>query len=631
MLCRTVGQLRGTGRGVVTCGQLLERGVVTCGQLLERGSGGKLFVDSFSSGGQRSTHTNSLKSHYDAVVIGAGHNGLVSAAYLQKAGLDVCVVERRHIIGGAAVTEEIIPGLLTAVVQSPLHQMLTVCCSALCFKFSRASYVLSLLRPQIVKDLQLKKYGLKVYLRDPSSYTPLATPGGRDGTARSLLLSRDHEKNKQQIAQFSHRDAQAFSDYEERMDRIVAAMDPLLDNPPFPLTAFSSASLWDKWNSLPSIIALLGAVKSLGPELTDFYEFMTAPAQKILDRWFESEPLKATLATDSVIGAMLTPDSPGSGYVLLHHVMGELEGIKGAWGYVEGGMGGVSQAIANCATDHGASIFCDRSVSHVLTRGERCEGVVLVDGTEIRSRVVLSNATPSVTFLDLVKSTTLPDHLTAQLKHLDFKSPVTKINVAVDRLPDFLADPNIHDNTVMPHHRCTIHINCEDSRLITDAYLQCQAGQMPTCPVIEMVIPSSLDPTLAPPGSHVVLLFTQYTPYTLAGDRPWDDTTRNQYADIVFDSIEKYAPGFKKSVIGQDILTPPDLEEIFGLTGGNIFHGAMSLDQLFLSRPIPALCNYRCPIRGLYLCGSGAHPGGGVMGSPGRLAAQTVLADYTKL
>ncbi|XP_067657317.1 pyridine nucleotide-disulfide oxidoreductase domain-containing protein 2-like [Haliotis asinina] len=598
MLYRNVVQLCRTGRDLVTCSQLSGRG-----------SGGKVSVDSFSISGHRSTHTDSLKSQYDVVVIGAGHNGLVSAAYLQKAGLDVCVVERRHVIGGAAVTEEIIPG----------------------FKFSRASYVLSLLRPKIVEDLQLKKYGLKVYLRDPSSYTPLVTPGGRDGTARSLLLSRDQQKNKQQIAQFSYKDAQAFSEYEETLERIVTAMDPLLDSPPFPLTAFSSASLQEKWNSLPSIRTLLGAVKSLGPELSGFYEFMTAPAQKILDRCFESEPLKATLATDSVIGAMLTPESPGSGYVLLHHVMGELEGIKGAWGYVEGGMGGVSQAIANCATDHGASIFCDRPVSNVLTSGERCHGVVLVDGTEIRSKVVLSNATPSVTFLDLVGSATLPDHLAAQLKHLDVRSPVTKINVAVDRLPDFQADPNTHGNSVMPHHRCTIHINCEDSRLITDAYLQCQAGELPACPLIEMVIPSSLDPTLAPPGSHVVLLFTQYTPYTLAGGQPWDNTTRNRYADIVFDSIEKYAPGFKNSVIGRDILTPPDLEEIFGLTGGNIFHGTMSLDQLYLSRPIPALCNYRCPIRGLYLCGSGAHPGGGVMGSPGRLAAQAVLADYPKL
>ncbi|KAK3762322.1 hypothetical protein RRG08_006065 [Elysia crispata] len=550
-----------------------------------------------------------LKPKYDAVVVGAGHNGLVAAAYLQKAGLDVCVLERRHVIGGAAVTEEIVPG----------------------FKFSRASYLLSLMRPQIMQDLQLKKYGLKIYLRNPSSYTPLAEPGGLDGKARSLLLGRDGQQNAQQIAQFSQKDAKAFSEYEHQLERIVSAIDPLLDNPAVSVPSVMSSSLKDKWSSVKPVRALVGSVKSMGSDMQAFYELMTAPAQKILDRWFESEPLKATLATDSVIGAMASPQHPGSGYVLLHHVMGELEGIKGAWAYVQGGMGAVSQAIANCAEDHGASVFCDKPVKQILTNRNKAQGVVLADGTEIKAKVVLSNATPKVTYLDLLPEKTLAQEEVDQLKQFDYTSPVTKINVAVDRLPNFTADPNTKGSEPMPHHQCTIHLNCEESSLIHDSYLDAQQGKITKRPMIEMVIPSSLDPTLSPSGSHVVLLFTQFTPYKLAGGEEWDDQNRNTYADIVFDVIERYAPGFKDSVIGRDILTPPDLEKTFGLTGGNIFHGTMSLDQLYMARPTPGLAGLRCPVPGLYLCGSGNHPGGGVMGSPGRLAAKAVLGDFKSL
>ncbi|XP_041370100.1 pyridine nucleotide-disulfide oxidoreductase domain-containing protein 2-like [Gigantopelta aegis] len=554
--------------------------------------------------------TPELKPDYDVVVVGAGHNGLISASYLQKAGLNVCVLERRHVIGGAAVTEEIVPG----------------------FKFSRASYVLSLLRPQIIQDLELKKYGLKVYLRNPNSYTPLIEPGGRDGKARSLLLGRDHEANRKQIAQFSHKDAEAFGEYENMLDRIVTAIEPLLDSPPISFKSFVQSSLKDKWDSLPAVKALLASVNSLKSDLPHFYALMTAPAQKILDQWFESEPLKATLATDSVIGAMMTPNTPGSGYVLLHHVMGELEGIKGAWGYVEGGMGGVSRAIANCAEDHGASIFVNKPVASVLHDSDhKISGVVLKDGTEVKAKVVLSNATPKVTFLDLLPEGLIPADLRKEISHIDYKSPVTKINVAVNKLPNFTADPNTSDDQAMPHHQATIHLNCEHSKLIDEAYFDCQRGHLPYNPMIEMTIPSVLDPTLAPSGSHVVLLFTQYTPYNFAGGQVWNDEHRNEYADIVFNTIEEYAPGFKESIIGTDLLSPPDLEREFGLTGGNIFHGSMSLDQLYMARPHPAVCNYRTPVKGLYLCGSGAHPGGGVMGSPGRLAAQAVLADYKRL
>lgn len=546
-----------------------------------------------------------MKTEYDAVIVGAGHNGLVTAAYLQKSGLNVCVLERRHVIGGAAVTEEIIPG----------------------FKFSRASYVLSLLKPQIISDLELKKYGLKVYLRDPNSYTPLIKPGGLDGNARSLTLGRNSAENVKQIAQFSIKDSQRFVEYEEMLERIVAAMDPLLDSIPVYLPHIRRDSgLKETWSQLPAIKSFLQCVRSLGKDTEAFMELMTAPTTKILDKWFESEPLKATLATDSVIGAMNSPKTPGSGYVLLHHVMGELEGIKGAWGYVEGGMGSVSQSIANCAQDHGASVFTNKTVSNIIIDNNETKGVVLEDGTEVKAKVVLSNATPKVTFLDLIPQNSLPEDILCDIRNISYESPVTKINVAVNEIPNFLADPNTKKGEVMPHHRATIHLNCEHSDLIHDAFIDAQQGRFSTSPMIEMVIPSSLDPTIAPPGSHVCLFFTQYTPYNLSQGQ-WDDATRNQYADTVFDIVESYAPGFKDSVIGRDILTPPDLEKTFGLTGGNIFHGAMSLDQLYSSRPIIKQSNYRSPIKGLYLCGSGAHPGGGVMGLPGKQAAQIVVKD----
>ncbi|XP_078667932.1 pyridine nucleotide-disulfide oxidoreductase domain-containing protein 2-like [Branchiostoma floridae x Branchiostoma belcheri] len=552
-----------------------------------------------------------LKTEYDAIIVGGGHNGLVAAAYLQRSGINTVVLERRHVIGGAAVTEELVPG----------------------YKFSRASYVLSLLRPKIISELELKRHGLKVYLRDPNSFTPLLEPDGT-GQYRSLLLGRDLRENQRQIAQFSHRDAEIFPEYEHTMSRIGEAIEPLLDNAPLDLQRLSHGSRLDKMRALMTAKPLADAAKALGSDLNAFIELLTAPANKMLDKWFESEPLKATLATDAVIGAMLTPNTPGSGYVLLHHVMGELEGVKGAWGYVEGGMGAVSQAIANSAQEQGATVLTEKPVSSIMVNGsgEAC-GVVLEDGTEIKAtmQIVMSNATPKVTYLDLLSKDLLPADFLSEVSHVDYKSPVTKINVAVNQLPNFKAAPNTSDNAPLPHHRCTIHLNCEDSGLIDDAYHDAVAHGIPSKkPVIEMCIPSSLDPTIAPEGCHVVTLFTQYTPYHRKDGREWDDQARDEYADRVFDNIEDYAPGFKVSVVGRDILTPPDLEKTFGLTGGNIFHGAMSLDQLYQSRPVPSFGNHRCPIKGLYLCGSGAHPGGGVMGAAGKNAATVALADLRR-
>ncbi|XP_068807315.1 pyridine nucleotide-disulfide oxidoreductase domain-containing protein 2 isoform X1 [Struthio camelus] len=548
-----------------------------------------------------------LQRRYDAVVIGAGHNGLVAAAYLQQAGVQTAVLEKRHVLGGAAVTEEIVPG----------------------FKFSRASYLLSLLRPQIYTELELQRHGLRVLPRDPYSFTPLLEDGS---PPRSLLLGHDAAQTRRQIAQFSRKDAQAYPAYEAFMGGLVSAIDPLLDAPPVDTAALGQGSLLQRLRALRALWPLLQAGLALGRQLPCYYEVLTAPISKVLDRWFESEPLKATLATDAVIGAMGSPHAPGSGYVLLHHVMGALEGRRGAWGYVAGGMGALSQAIASAAAARGAHIFTEKPVSHVLLgRAGRAQGVTLQDGTEVRSKVVLSNASPQLTFLELTPQEQLPKDFVQRIRQVDTRSPVTKINVAVDRLPNFLAAPNARDSQPLPHHQCSIHLNCESTQLLHQAFTEASSGHPSSRPMIELCIPSVLDPGLAPRGCHVVSLFTQYTPPVLAGGRPWDEAARNAYADTVFDCIEAYAPGFKASVVGRDILTPPDLERIFGLPGGNIFHGAMSLDQLYFARPAPSYSGYRSPIPGLYLCGSGAHPGGGVMGAAGRNAARVALEDFRRL
>uniref|UniRef100_A0A8D0E9C4 Pyridine nucleotide-disulfide oxidoreductase domain-containing protein 2 n=1 Tax=Salvator merianae TaxID=96440 RepID=A0A8D0E9C4_SALMN len=562
--------------------------------------------------GCRASHSGAgvaLKREYDAVVIGAGHNGLVAAAYLQKGGLKTAVLEKRHIVGGAAVTEEIIPG----------------------FRFSRASYLLSLLRPQIYSELELKKHGLKVLPRDPYSFVPLLKDGQCGKGPHSLLMGNNMVDTQSQIAQFSEKDAEAFPKYEAFMSRLVSAIDPLLDACPVDMAMFSHGSLLQKLRALQGLKPLVRAGFTLGKQLPQYYQVLTAPISKILDFWFESEPLKAMLATDGVIGAMLSPHTPGSGYVLLHHVMGQLEGRQGAWGYVTGGMGALSQTLARAATTHGAEIFTEKAVDQILSSKGKVQGVRLQDGTEVKSRLVLSNASPQLTFLELTPQEQLPLEFVQRISQFDTRSPVTKINVAVDRLPNFLAAPNTRDGRPLPHHQCSIHLNCEDMQTLHQAFEEASHGRPSSRPMIEMCIPSALDPTLAPPGCHVVSLFTQYTPYTLAGGKPWGHHEREDFANRVFDCIEAYAPGFKASVIGRDVLTPPDLEQIFGLPGGNIFHGAMSLDQLYFARPAPFYSSYRSPIQGLYLCGSGAHPGGGVMGAVGRNAARVALEDFKKL
>ncbi|KAH9663158.1 Amino oxidase domain-containing protein [Citrus sinensis] len=527
--------------------------------------------------------TRTLKGKkWDALVIGGGHNGLIAAAYLARGGLSVAVLERRHVIGGAAVTEELIPG----------------------FKFSRCSYLQSLLRPSVIRELELKKHGLKLLKPIATSFTPCL-----DGLY--LLLGFDDQQNNSEISKFSKRDADTYPRYENELSKFCKIMDFLLDSPP-PEALHGDLSfhdlLRDKMQKSVFWARCLRHVLSLGQkDLVDFMDILLSPTTKILNKWFESDVLKATVAADAITGSMASIHAPGSGYVLLHHVMGETDGDRNLWSHVEGGMGSVSLAISKAATKAGAHILVNTEVSQIMIgdSGE-VDGVLLVDGTRVHSSFVLSNATPYKTFMG-----------------------VTKINVAVDKLPQFHCFKS-SQLEVGPHHTATVHIGCESMEEIGSACQDAWNGLPSRRPVMEMTIPSSLDKTISPPGKHVVSLFTQYTPYK-PSDGSWEDPTyRESYGQKCFSLIDEYAPGFSSSVIGYDLLTPPDLEREFGLTGGNIFHGAMGLDSLFLMRPVKGWSGYRTPVRGLYLCGSGSHPGGGVMGAPGRNAAHVVLQDFKK-
>lgn len=537
-----------------------------------------------------------MNTHYDTLIIGAGHNGLVCAAYLAKAGRKVLVLERRGLVGGACVTEEIAPG----------------------YRSSTASYVVSLLLPEIEHDLKLAQFGYKVLPRSPSSFTPF--PDGR-----SLLMGPDAELNRREIAKFSPRDAEAFPKYESLLTRIAEHLEPaLMDTPPdlLPLPAeWRRRGFLDRLRNLRRGGALYRAMKKLGADLPEAIEILTGAATPVLDRWFESPELKGTLATDAIIGSFAPPSAAGSGYVLLHHVMGMAGGARGVWGYVEGGMGALTQAMARSAQALGVEIRCDAPVAEILVEQGRACGVRLDDGEIIRARQLASNATAQVTFEKLVKADALPADFRRAVRRIDYSSAAVKINLAVSELPRFRCMPD-RGGDVGPEHRGTIHINSMPEDL-ERAYEDARRGLPSERPVIEMVIPSSVDATLAPAGHHVVNLFVQYAPYAPAGG-DWE-SLRDAFADRCIAQITEYAPNFAASVLHRQVLAPPDLEQRFNLTGGNIFQGAMPLHQLFSFRPVPGWGDYATPLKGLFLCGAAAHPGGGVMGACGRNAAQAML------
>ncbi len=534
---------------------------------------------------------------YDCIIVGGGHNGLVCAAYLARAGRKVLVLERHHTVGGAAITEEIAPG----------------------YRASTASYLVSLLLPQVEQDLQLRAHGYKVLNRNPSSFTPL--PDGR-----SLLMGADGAFNQQQIAQFSKRDAEVYPQYEAWLTRVAEALEPALEDIPpdlLPLpSSFRRRGLRDRIANLHRALKFHRSLKKLGADLPAALELLTGPARPILDRWFESEALKVTLATDAIIGAFAPPSAPGTGYVLLHHVMGTAGGARGVWGYVEGGMGALSQALCRSAVAAGVEVRTDAEVAEIEVRDQRAVGVRLKSGERIAAKMIASNATPDVTFRKLLAAEHLPSAFNEAIARIDYSSAVMKINLAVSALPDFTCMPGRSE--VGPQHRGTIHIS-PTVEYLERAYEEARRGEPSREPVVELTIPTSVDRTLAPEGHHIVQMFVQYAPYRLAnGD--WD-LHKEAFAQCCIDTVNRYAPNFAASVLHRQVLSPLDLERRFALTGGNIFHGAMPLHQLFGFRPVPGWSDYRTPLQGLYLCGAGAHPGGGVSGAPGRNAARVMLSD----
>jgi len=527
-----------------------------------------------------------MAATYDLIVVGGGHNGLVTAAYLARAGVKVLVLERREVLGGACVTEELWPG----------------------FKVSTAAYVNSLLRPEIIRDLDLKRHGFKMLPRNPSSFTPF--PDGR-----SLMLGPNKAMTHREVAKFSARDADALPKYEQMLERVAAFIEPTLTQTPPNPWSFRPGNLMQ--------LAKLGlGFAKLGTDGQKAIEILTGAATPILDRWFESEQLKVTLATDAIIGAMASPSMPGTAYVLFHHVMGECDGVRGVWGYVRGGMGGISNAIASAALEAGAEIRTSSEVSRILVKGGQVVGVVLKDGTELSARRVASGADANVTFLKLLQGTDLPPDFLQAVRNIDYSSASLKINISLSELPDFKALPGSEPGL---QHRGTIHIS-PTMEYIERAYDNAKYGCPSEYPIIEATIPSVLDDTLAPPGKHVMSMFTQYFPYKLAPGLSLQDE-KEKYAERCFDLMNEYAPNFRRSVIGRQVLAPTDLEKRFGLTGGNIMQGTMSLSSLSFMRPVPGYADYRTPIRGLYMCGAATHPGGGVMGACGYNAAREILRD----
>ncbi len=525
-----------------------------------------------------------MTSRYDAIIIGAGHNGLVTACYLAKAGRKVLVLERRYLVGGACVTEESFPG----------------------FKVSTAAYVHSLFRPEIVRDLRLREYGFIVLERNPSSFTPF--PDGR-----SLLLGPDPELNRREIAKFSPLDAERYPRYEAMLEWIASVVEPLLTITPPNL-------LRPGWKDVVRFIKIGRMFLRLGSRLGETLEVLTGAARPILDRWFESEQLKATLATDAIIGTMASPSTPGTAYVLLHHVMGETNGKRGIWGYVKGGMGALTQALAAAARDLSVTIRCEAEVAQILVKDGAVRGVALATGEEFQTPVVASNADAHRTFLRLLDPALLPPDFVEAVRRIDYSSASLKINLALAELPNFAAVPGAQPG---PQHRGTIHI-CPDLDYVERAYDDAKYGRPSERPILECTIPSVVDPSVSPPGRHLMSIFVQYAPYRLR-EAAWNQL-RESFADRCIDVLTEYAPNFKASVLDRQVLTPVDLERTFGLTGGNIFQGAMTLNQLFCFRPVPGYADYRTPIRGLYLCGSAAHPGGGVMGAAGYNAAREILS-----
>jgi len=521
----------------------------------------------------------------DAILIGAGHNGLTCAAYLGKAGLRVRVLERRGVVGGACVTEEFHPG----------------------FRNSTAAYTVGLLQPKVIRDLKLHEHGLRIVNRRAQNFLPL--PDGRH-------LLTGEGRTEREIAKFSARDAARYPAYQAEIGRVAGVLRSLvLDAPP----NLAPGNFSRTARELGKLAAIGRKLWQAGGLKATFRLFRTS-AGDMLDDWFDSDPIKAVLGFDAVVGDLASPYAPGSAYVLMHHGFGEANGRQGAWGHAIGGMGAITLAMARAAGAHGVRIDVRSAVHEVIVERGRATGVVLEDGTPIRGRAVIANVDPQNLFQALVPRDAVPGAMAARMRRWKAGSGTFRMNVALSKLPEFSALPEIGD-----HHTAGI-ILAPSLSYMDRAYRDCVGHGWSREPIIEMLIPSTLDDSLAPPGAHVASLFCQHVAPRLADGSSWEQH-RETVADLMIDTVETYAPGFKASVIGRQSLSPFDLERIFGLPNGDIFHGALTLDQLFSARPMLGYADYRMPIPGLYLCGSGAHPGGGVTGAPGHNAAQAVIAD----
>jgi phytoene dehydrogenase-like protein len=532
-----------------------------------------------------------VPQRYDAVIIGGGHNGLISAAYLARAGLKTLVLERRYVLGGAAVTEEIVPG----------------------FRFSVASYVVSLLRPEIIRDLDLPRYGLDILPLD-GTFTPLRPgEGPKGGGGDYLWRVNDHGRTVRELRRWSKSDAEAYEEYGQLMVEMARFIKPILgivpadptDNDPRPLMPL--ASLARRFAQLPE------------RQQAVFVQLMTMSAKDFLDQWFETDPLKATMSASGIIGTYQGIRSPGTAYVLLHHYMGEIDGAFRAWGIPKGGTGGVSYSIARAAQALGAEIRTEAPVARIIVKDGRATGVALESGQEIEASVVLASTDAKVTFLDLLEPGTLDPEFEQEIRRFKFRGSSGKVNLAVDRLPDFTCLPGEGE-----HLRGAISFS-PTTREMEQAYDDAKYGHWSNKPYIDMIIPTLVDPQMAPPGKHVISCFVQYAPYKLApGLDTWDDN-REAFGDAVINRISEFAPNIKDIIIGRQVLTPLDIERTMGLTEGNIFQGELSLEQLFFNRPVPGYARFRTPVQNLWLSGSSTHPGGGLMGANGRLAALEVL------
>jgi phytoene dehydrogenase-like protein len=527
----------------------------------------------------------------DVIIIGAGHNGLTCAAYLAMAGLRVKVVDRRKVVGGAAVTEEFHPG----------------------FRNSVAAYTVSLLNPQITADLKLAEHGLRIVERRAQNFLP--SPDG------SYLLTGEG-RTHQSVAKLSERDAIRIDAFTRELEVIADVLRQfLLRAPPNIVEGFGAGSIREAFNALGSANILR---KLSLEQQRSLFDLFTRSAGEMLDETFESDLVKALFGFDAIVGNYASPYAAGSAYVMLHHAFGEVNGKKGVWGHAIGGMGAITQAMANAARSHGADIALEAGVREVIVERDRAVGVILDNGETVRAKYVASSVNPKLLYTRLISADALPADFLGRIKNWRNGSGTFRMNVALNALPSFTALPGAGD------HLTAGIILAPSLDYMDRAWMDARAQGWSHEPVVEVLIPSTLDDTLSPKGQHVASLFCQHVAPELSGGRSWDDH-RDEVADLMIATVDTYAPGFAKSVIGRQVLSPSDLERQFGLLGGDIFHGALSLNQLFSARPMLGHADYRGPLKGLYHCGSGAHPGGGVTGAPGHNAARVILGDHRAL